>query len=105
MKTMKPLHETFQGRADQRGFQFQMLKREGDVCLFEKRNATGPVRYEVAILHQRPKREFPGGRLAEAHEAMPSPEEWGLRGWSPATLEAARARFDTVLKQSHEPQL
>ncbi len=94
---MNQLPTQFEGRADQRGYIFTQLKRVGDVALFEKRNPAHPVgafpSYEVVIVQHRPKTTWPGGRVTEACETMPSPEKWGMCAWSPATLEDANQKF------------
>ncbi len=98
---MKTLPTEFQGRADQRGYVFKQLKRTGDVALFEKHNPSHPpgtaLSYEVVIVQKRPERTFPNGEVYPAHESMPSPEEWGVYGWSPYDLEAALAKLDLVV--------
>lgn len=84
---MNPLPTQFDGRADQKGFQFSQIKREGDVALFEKRKPGWlKPKYEVVIVQKCPERTWPNGLTTPAHEIMPSPEEWGTLGWSPATL-------------------
>jgi len=98
---MQTLPETFDGRADQRGYQFKQIKRTGLVALFEKRNPDHPPgtlpAYEVVIVRKVAERRFPNGIVTPAHESMPSPEEWGTSGWSPATLEAAHTRFNALV--------
>lgn len=98
---MKPIPNEFQGRSDQRAFQFKLLKREKDICLFEKTYKTGGTakHYEVVYISKTPKRSFPDGRVVDAHETMPSPEKWGTDAWSPATLEDAHTLFDTLIQK------
>ncbi len=96
---MKPIAIEFDGRADQRGYHFKLMKREGDVALFEKINPShksGTKHYEVVIIKNVPERTFPNGKVTEAHEAMPSPEEWGSSGWSPYDYAAALTKFDEI---------
>lgn len=93
---MIPIPETFDGRADQRGYSFKLIQRMGKICLFAKRKSDWSQDceiYEVVRLQDTPKTTFPDGRVMEAHESLPRPEKWGTDGWSYATLEPARARF------------
>lgn len=90
---MKQLPNEFDGRSDQRGFRFRVVKRNGLVCLLEKRKA-GKVNWEVAILRTLAQMTWPDGRVTEAHEAMPSPEQWGVCGWSLASFERAEEIFE-----------
>ncbi len=102
---MKPLPTEFAGRADQNGpagrYMFKQLKRVGDVAMYQKHNPKHPLgtamSYEVVVVQKRPERTFPDGRVADAHEAMPIPEDWGIYGWSPFDLESALVKFDLIV--------
>ena len=98
---MTPLPTQFKGRADQRGYVFTQIKRTGDVALFEKHNPTHPPgtlpSYEVVIVQKHPDKAWPDGRVTQAHESMPSPEEWGVLAYSPP-IGAAHAKFDEVAR-------
>jgi hypothetical protein len=100
---MIPIPSEFKGNRDQSGpagaYHFKLLKRQGQVALFEKSNPDHPTKpiavlYEVVILKTVPEKRWPDGRVTPAHESMPSPEEWGLYGWSPATYERAVEIFN-----------
>lgn len=97
---MNPLAIEFKGTRDQSGpagaYHFKLVKREGQVALFEKSNPdhlSQTVLYEVVILKTVPEKRWPDGRTTPVHESMPSPEEWGVYGWSPASLERAEQIF------------
>ena len=98
-----PLPDSF-GR---RGFHFAVLRRSSSVVLLEKwrtprrRESTEPAcyhcGYEVVILHIRPLRTYPGGRVSGAREALPAPSQWGWRGWTYKDLDSAVQRFDLLI--------
>lgn len=94
---MLKLPESFDGRADQRGFHFTQIKRHGKIALFQKQKSGGGISYEVVLVHRNAKRTFPDGRVVEPKEAMPSPEEWGTGGWSYPSLAAANEKFNRLL--------
>lgn len=97
---MKPIEPTFAGNRDQTGFTFTLLKRQGQVALFEKTKPEWQSKrklYEVVILQQCPEKRWPDGRTTPAHEKLPKPEEWGVLAWSPYTLESAQEKFDAVV--------
>lgn len=97
---MKPIPTEFPGRADQRGYLFKVIKRQGNVALLEKHNPAhkpGSKFYEVVIIRAEPIRTFADGRTIEAHERLPSPEEWGSHAWSLASLEDSLEKFRSQL--------
>lgn len=103
---MKPIPSEFTGTRDQGpvgglpAYHFKLLQRSGLVCLFQKsRSPKHPIFYEVVIVEPRPSKTFPNGVTTEAHESMPSPEKWGTSAWSLGTLEAAKEKFNKVVKQ------
>jgi hypothetical protein len=90
---------TFAGVSDQRGYLFTVLKRQGDLVLLEKSNPghrSGQKFWEVCYLHTRQETHWPDGRVTPSHEALPSSQEWGQCGYSPATLEAAEKLFQDL---------
>ena len=97
---MNALPQEFDGNRDQKGYKFKVIDRHGQVCLLKKWNPNhihGQEFYEVVILRTVPEKSWPDGRVTIAHEAMPSPEEWGVYGWSPWDLQAARERFNRTI--------
>jgi len=90
----------FDGRADQRGFHFRVLKRRGMVVLLEKTHPEhSRPHYEVCIVQITPERTFPDGRATLLRESLPGCEKWGMVAWSPATLEAAHQKFRRLSPQ------
>ncbi len=105
---MKALPTEFAGIADQKGppsvgrYMFKQLKRVGDVALFQKHNPKHPpgtaMSYEVVIVQKVDEVTWPDGMVTAPHEAMPSPEQWGIAGWSPLTLADAEKRFAATVE-------
>lgn len=98
---MNTLATDFDGIGPQKGYRFHVMKRQGPIVLLEKHNPahkSGQRFYEVVIVQVSPNRRFPDGRVVEEHEAMPSPEQWGIAGWSPFDLQAAEQRFNQLVK-------
>lgn len=87
---MKPLEPKFKSG----GFEFQQLKRTGDVAIFQKGTPTFDRQssFEVVRIQKHKEREIAGVLIPE-REAMPSNESWGKEGWSYPTLAAANERF------------
>ena len=76
----KPLPSTFKGRGSQRDFSFTLIKREGDVAIYEKVNQD--LRYqEVVVVRKHDGRTMPGGVKVEPSEFYPSDDTFGLYGW------------------------
>jgi hypothetical protein len=92
---MTPLPASFRSG----GFDFRLVKRTGDIALFEKRKPTHTRSFfEVVIVQKRKEATFPSGRVTPAHEAMPASEQWGSAGWSYSDLEGAEKRFKSLVE-------
>jgi hypothetical protein len=103
---MKEIDRTFEGRADQRKYRFRLVQRQGRIALFKKqfKSGEGWRGFEVVRLVESPARAFTvEGRAVEteARETMPSPENWGTDGFSFCDLEAARAKFNAMGRNTH----
>ena len=95
------------GRADQKDYNFKILKRQGMVVLFEKEfkpHSTSKF-YEVIILQPMPQKTFPSGKTYPAREAMPPPSKWGEAAWSPGTLEDAEKKFSEIALQEFTKEM
>jgi hypothetical protein len=80
------------------GFEHQLVERQGDVCLVERKNKrTGSIHYEVILVQHHPARTFPDGRTVPAREGYPADSQWGIAAWTRVTLPDARACFGDVL--------
>lgn len=95
----------FDGRGDQKAFRFRQLHRTDATALYVKSYRSGtavgtPETYEVIRITKRPARKATicGVEVQfEAKEAFPSPEKWGVEGWTYNTLEEAKKRFYSLL--------
>ena len=97
----------YQGRGTQKGYNFTLLERrecgEGDSCscqcLYSKENGGEPC-YEVVKVRKRKKDRYAWGRqiAKKGDEYLPSPEEWGMYGWSYMTLEEAKEKLNELVK-------
>ena len=89
-ETMIPLPDRFR----KHGFNFTLISRLGDVALLAKQKDPDSARsFEVVIIQRMGARTWSDGQTTEAHEHLPSNEEWGTYGWSFSTAEAAWDRF------------
>jgi hypothetical protein len=102
------LPSEFKGRGSQRGYDFRMLERSGDVCLFEKSDEDGKY-YEVIVIRKRKGGKYViGGKDVEfmPKESYPSDEEFGDMGWCYVMECDAKVKYDEVrsrVKTSLEP--
>ena len=90
---MKTLPATFGSD----GFDFQQLRREGDIAIFVKQKPGFSFKsYEVVIIQKRDAYTWPNGETTPAHEAMPSSRDWGKYGWTYQTLQDVEMPFKTL---------
>ena len=77
------------------------------VVLLGKQKDPDSVRsYEVAIVQRMGAHTWPDGHSIEAHEHLPSSEEWGTHGWSFSTAEDAWDWFwELGLKVDEQPMV
>ena len=80
-----------------KGFRYRIIRRQGMVVIAEVTNQASPayLSWEVAILRSNPPchrfgKDFP------ASESYPRSEEWGTRGFTCQTREAASRRFASL---------
>jgi hypothetical protein len=79
-------------------FNFKLLKREGNVALFQKQQPKlQHIGYEVVIIQQHP--DFMcRGKLIPAHEKLPPSSAWGRLGFTPDSHDDAIRRFWELVK-------
>lgn len=86
------------------GFEFQQLRRDGRVALYEKRKAKyGFDSYEVVVVQVHPA----GNRFGKDYpdrEGMPPSSLWGRRGWTYSNLGAAENKFEEVAQSLQDAQ-
>jgi len=93
---MTPLRFPF----DRDEYRHVLLARAGLWCVVE-RTWIGDGKphlphYEVVRLQCVREKHWPDGRHTPAHEAYPSPAQWGREGWSEPTLRHAATRWERV---------
>lgn len=86
------------------GFDYRLVKRQGDVAIFSQSSGKLVISYEVVIIRVKPAKTFPGGRVVPEREAYPTNEEWGKYAWTCATRERADERFQALVDSSQERQ-
>ena len=87
---------------DREGFRHTLVRREGDVCLVERRNLRvrpPSVHWEVVVLEHRPAETMRSGRAYPAREAYPSTGSWGERGWTFTERAMADARMAVLVSR------
>lgn len=84
----KPLPNSFK----KWGFDWAVLKREGD-CALLSQSKDGGVNYNVCKIKKGNEYTFPNGRVVEAQESIPSAEQWGRLAWCYCKLENAEKKF------------
>lgn len=95
---MKPLLCTF----IRDGFTFRLLKRVGDVTLFEKSKPTHRcASFEIVIVQRHPA-ETICGRDYPPRESMPPSEGWGTSGWTYNELEGAQRKLRGLVEARQE---
>lgn len=87
---MKPLPPTY----GKNGFHYEVLLRRGPFAIAQQRLRPGQgcLAFEVFRVKQLKETQM-FDRTIEAHEAVPSNEEWGHKGWTYPTLEAAKVKL------------
>lgn len=85
------------------GRSFKLIKREGNVALYDVRFGENPDwasparNYEVVIIRQVLKGRDVKGYYMPPHEELPSDAQWGTLGWSPFSLADAERKFDELV--------
>jgi hypothetical protein len=92
LPAFKPLPIEFQSG----GFNYRQIAREGDAAIYEQRwQDSESVTYEVIHVRRRNGFEI-NGRFVEPAEVYPSPEAWGIDGWTFTDKDAAFAKLQEV---------
>jgi hypothetical protein len=87
---MTPLPLTF----SLNGWSYRQLYRVGRIALYSQ--GAGQA-YEVFYIRSNKTKTFPNGKTVEAYESCPSASEWGIKGWTFHTKEAAEERMATLV--------
>lgn len=91
---MVPLKTQFR----QHGFDFNLLKRSGQIALLKKTSDAKIESFEVVVIQQR-KQVTMFNRVVEAHEAMPPSESWGTYAWSYNDEDRANLKYRDFLEK------
>lgn len=83
-----------------KGFRWTVLHRIGNIACVKQSLLEGNHSvYNVVIVQERAEHTWPNGVTSEAHEAIPSAEQWGIAGWTCMTLEAAKDKMVSLLRK------
>lgn len=85
-------YATLKTNFSSKGFKFTMLKREKNKAIFLKSKADGVKSYEVIMIGKHNGYTLAGNFIPPA-EIYPGTNNWGNRGFTFTSLEAAEAKF------------
>jgi hypothetical protein len=94
----KAILEPLPTRFDCRGFHYSQIARNGMFAIYSQawNGIKNPnIAYEVVRIEACPE-QIMFGKLVPAHEAFPSPEQWGSQAWTFTSEEKARAKFQDL---------
>ena len=74
------------------GYNFSQLKRVGNIAAFEGIRESVAKTFEVIHIQSHDGREIHGSIVAPA-EYPPGNAQWGVKGWTYQTEDAAQAKF------------
>jgi hypothetical protein len=82
------------------GYQFSLIERKGDFAIFAqyRTDLSKAQNYEVIRIKQVPECVLFGVTVPE-HEAGPSNEDWGIKGWTVTSLEKAKELMNEKYEQ------
>jgi hypothetical protein len=82
------------------GFDYELLRRVGNVALLEKTRAGDKliVSYEIVVIRAHGGYTIAGSTVEPA-EYIPKSEDWGTYGWTQTTEDLAYAKFAEISKQ------
>lgn len=95
----EPLLDVFMGRGSQRGWEFRLVSREGDIAIYEKRDGSSVVYEVIRVRRSKGMVGVIGGKDVEfkAKERYPSDEGFGTDGFSYGSLGDAMVRYNSLL--------
>ena len=101
---MKKIPETYEGRADQKGFSFFLIQECGEigknryrVAVYSKQGS-GKTSYETVIVRKQKKPYIIQGITIRevGDEYLPSPSEWGTFGWTYSDRASALSKASEI---------
>lgn len=82
---------------NKKGFEYNLVKREGDVAIYSQRWLKGEtVRYETVKIGRHNGYSM-GGSYIEPSETYPGSSLWGICGWTYCTVEEAENKFQKLV--------
>jgi hypothetical protein len=82
---------------EDRTFRYTQVQRQDMVAIYQQTHKeSGAVRYEVVKLRIDPPHTWPNGTTSLERESYPGAGQWGQRGWTTHTRQAADALFATL---------
>lgn len=91
------------------GYHFSLVKRQGDVAIFRGVKDFSPsINWEVIYIQNSPggprifntTENTPVEVMFEPKEYPPSNNQWGEKGWTCLSLEAAQAKMEELLAKT-----
>ena len=79
-----------------KGFDYRQLKRKGDIAMFEQTKPGLSGKWFEVVVVQRHDGYEKGDVKIEAAETMPSTSQWGKKGFTFRTQEAAERKFQQL---------
>ena len=88
---------------NKQGFEYLLVKREGNVALYEARYLNGSELTGFVVIKIRIKKAtiLPSGRINACREVFPSPSEFGKRAWfyMPKSRSASEAHYTELVEE------
>ncbi len=96
-KTIEPKYRPLEKEFTRHTYLFKLVRREGLVAIYETLDAEDnnrPLGYEVfEVIQMEAGFAGPAKYPQPAREVVPGNEAWGVKGFSPRTIQEAEARF------------
>lgn len=100
---LEVLGQEFNGRGGQKGFSFNLIKRNSNICLYRKADSESiHCWYEVIIVRVQKENTFKIGGVDvkfNAKELYPNDELFGLYGWCFSDEQSAFKKFDELVSE------
>ena len=100
---LEHLGKEFSGRGGQKGFLFNLIKRNNNICLYSKLDSESDnLWFEVIIVRIQKENTFKIGGVDvkfNAKELYPNDELFGLYGWCFSDEHSALIKFDELVSE------
>lgn len=80
-----------------KGFDWEILKREGDLSIIRQLHPDGSSNYNVIQIQKQNAAEF-NGVVYEEKETIPGWEQWGKKAWNFMSLESAEKYYERKIQ-------